>query len=410
MVTQWFNPEPMLKGLMFLDKLKERGHTIQVLTGFPNYPDGKIYPGFKQKMFHREERDGISIIRTPIYPSHDSNPVRRFANYASFALSAASIGALSVDPADILYVYHPPATVALPAIVIKTMRRIPFLLEIQDLWPDTLGATGMMNNRVLLKMVGRWCKWTYRLASGIIVLSPGFKEILVSRGVPEGKIEVIHNWCDEEEKILESSPKESLSKELGFNGRFNILYSGTMGKAQALKAVLSAAEILKDNMPKIQFVFMGTGIELEQLKKFANEKKLGNVVFHPRRPVEKIGEVLKIADVLLVHLKDDPLFRITIPSKIQAYLAAGRPILACVKGNAATMVMDAKAGIVCAPESPESIAEAAEKLFSMSGAQRKEMGENGTTYYNKELSLERGVQRYDAIFKTFDKSSHSYAH
>ena len=331
MVTQWFNPEPMLKGLMFLEKLKERGHKIQVLTGFPNYPDGNIYPGFQQKMFHREERNGISIIRTPLYPSHDANSVRRFANYASIALSSASIGALSIDPADIMYVYTPPATIALPAIVIKTMRRIPFLLEIQDLWPDTLGATGMMDNRVLLKMVDRWCKWTYRFASGIIVLSPGFKEMLVSRGVPEEKIEVIYNWCDEEKKILESFPNESLSEELGFNGRFNILYSGTMGKAQALKAVLSAAEILKDKIPKIQFVFMGTGIELEQLKKYVNEKQLRNVVFHPRRPVEKIGEVLKLADVLLVHLKDDPLFRITIPSKIQAYLAAGRPILAGVK-------------------------------------------------------------------------------
>jgi glycosyltransferase involved in cell wall biosynthesis len=125
--------------------------------------------------------------------------------------------------------------------------------------------------------------------------------------------------------------------------------------------------------------------------------------------VEKIGEVLKIADVLLVHLKDDPLFRITIPSKIPAYLAAGRPILAGVKGDAASMVMDAAAGITCTPESPESIAEAAEKLFSMPEAQRKEMGENGRNYYIKELSLDRGVERYDAIFKTFDKSSHRYA-
>lgn len=399
MVTQWFNPEPMLKGLMFLEKLKQRGHTIQVLTGFPNYPDGNIYPGYRQKLFHREEIDGISVIRTPLYASHDANPVRRIANYASFALSSATIGALSIDPPDILYVYNPPATVALPAIVIKKMRRVPFLLEIQDLWPDTLGATGMMNNRVVLKMVDRWCKWTYRHASGIVVLSPGFKEMLVSRGVPQEKIEVIYNWCDEEKRILEPAPNPSLPEELGFNGRFNILYSGTMGKAQALTAVLKAAEILKDKIPEIRFVFVGTGIESEQLKNIAREKKLGNVVFFPRRPVEKIGEVLKIAEVLLVHLKDDPLFRITIPSKIQAYLAAGKPILAGVTGNAATLVTDARAGITCTPESPESIAEAAEKLFSMSASQRKEMGENGRKYYDRELSLDRGVDRYDAIFK-----------
>ena len=403
MVTQWFNPEPMLKGLMFLDRLKERGHTIQVLTGFPNYPDGRIYPGFRQRLFHREDRNGISVIRTPLYPSHDANPLRRVANYSSFALSSAFIGAFSIDPPDIIYVYNPPATASFPAIVIKALRRVPVLLEIQDLWPDTLGATGMMNNRLLLKVVDRWCKWTYRHASRIVVLSPGFKEMLVSRGVPQEKIEVIYNWCDEEKRILESVPDASLAREMGFNGRFNILYSGTMGKAQALAPVLSAAEILKDKIPEIRFVFVGPGVETEQLKKIAAAKKLGNVAFHPRRPVEKIGEVLKIADVLLVHLKDDPLFRITIPSKIQAYLAAGRPILAGVDGNAAAMVTEAGAGITCTPESPESIAGAAETLFSMPASRRKEMGENGRKYYDRELSLERGVERYDAIFKGFGR-------
>jgi len=402
MVTQWFNPEPMLKGLMFLEKLKDRGHTIQVLTGFPNYPEGRIYPGYRQRIFHREDRNGISVIRTPLYASHDTNPIRRVANYSSFALSSATIGACSVDTPDVVYVYNPPATASLAAMVLKAFRRVPFLLEIQDLWPDTLGATGMVNSRFLLRMVDRWCKWTYRHASRIVVLSPGFKELLVSRGVPDRKIDVIYNWCDEERNILESSPDESLSGELGFDGWFNILYSGTMGKAQALKAVLGAAEILKDRIPRIRFVFVGPGVETELLKGIAAEKKLRNVAFYPRRPVERIGEVLKLADVLLVHLKDDPLFRITIPSKIQAYLAAGRPILAAVAGNAATMVEDAGAGVTCAPESPGGIAAAAEKLYSMPEPQRREMGENGRKFYERELSLDRGVVRYDAIFREFD--------
>jgi len=410
MVTHWFNPEPMLKGLMLLRKLKERGHDIEVLTGFPNYPEGKIYPGYRQKAFFREEVDGISIIRAPLYPSHDANPVRRAANYLSFALSAAVLGPLETRKPDLLYVYFPPATASVPAMAIKAFRRVPLVLEIQDLWPDTLSATGMMDNRHLLKVVGRWCDFTYRVAKKIIVLSRGFKDALVSRGVPAEKVEVIRNWCDDEDNILKARPEKSLSGELGFDGRFNILYSGTMGKAQALKAVLSAAEILKDRIPEIQFVFMGSGIESEELKRVARERKLGNVAFHPRRPIEKIGEVMKIADVLLVHLKDDPLFRITIPSKIQSYLAAGRPILACVKGNAADLVTDAKAGIACDPESPESIAGAAETLFSMSATQREGMGENGRKYYDRELSLDRGVQRYEEIFRSFDPSTHRNAH
>ena len=240
MLTQWFDPEPMFKGLAFAKALRERGHEVEILTGFPNYPGGKVYPGYRIRPFLREVMEGIPVLRVPLYPSHDTSAIRRIANYATFALSAATIGAAAVKPADVMYVYHPPATVALPAIMIHGMRRIPFVYDIQDLWPDTLNATGMMSNRVLLGLVDRWCRMVYRAASKIVVLSPGFKDVLVHRSVPEEKIEVIYNWCDEGQ-IPKTPKNESLAKELGFSGRFNVLFAGTMGKAQALEAVLDAA-------------------------------------------------------------------------------------------------------------------------------------------------------------------------
>jgi glycosyltransferase involved in cell wall biosynthesis len=193
MLTQWFDPEPTFKGLTFAKALRERGHEVEILTGFPNYPGGKVYPGYRIRPFQREVMEGIPVIRVPLYPSHDNSAIRRVANYATFALSAAAIGTAAVKPADVMYVYHPPATVAFPAMLIGSIRRIPFVYDIQDLWPDTLGATGMVNNKSLLKMVGRWCRWTYRAAARIVVLSPGFKELLVARGVPREKIEVIYN-------------------------------------------------------------------------------------------------------------------------------------------------------------------------------------------------------------------------
>jgi hypothetical protein len=191
MVSQWFDPEPAFKGLPFAKALKSRGHDVRVLTGFPNYPEGRLYPGYRVKPLQREAMEGIPVLRVPLYPSHDASALRRTANYLSFALSAAAIGGFASGPADVMYVYHPPATVALPAMVIGRAHRIPFVYDIQDLWPDTLAATGMMGNALLLKAVDRWCRWTYRAASRIVVLSPGFKAKLVERGVPREKIEEI---------------------------------------------------------------------------------------------------------------------------------------------------------------------------------------------------------------------------
>ena len=397
-LTQWFDPEPMFKGLGFAKALRERGHDVEILTGFPNYPEGNVYPGYRIRTLQREVMGGIPVIRVPLYPSHDTSAIRRIANYATFALSAATIGAAAVKPADVIYVYHPPATVALPAIVIGSMRRIPFVYDIQDLWPDTLNATGMVSNRFLLGLVDRWCRMAYRAASKIIVLSPGFKDALVQRSVPEEKIEVIYNWCDEGQ-IPKTPKNESLAKELGFSGRFNVLFAGTMGKAQALEAVLEAAGRIGGRIPEIRFIFIGGGIEVDRLKEIARERRLNNVLFLPRRPVSEIGEILNLADVLLVHLKDDPLFRITIPSKIQTYLAVGRPILVGVRGDAADLVRRAGAGVDFLPEDPENLSEAVEKLYRMPRASLDEMGDNGRRYYQKELSLSAGVSRFEEVFQ-----------
>jgi glycosyltransferase involved in cell wall biosynthesis len=398
MLTQWFDPEPAFKGLVFAMALRERGHEVEILTGFPNYPGGKVYPGYRIRFIQREVMEGIPVIRVPLYPSHDTSAIRRAANYATFALSAATIGTAAVKPADVMYVYHPPATVALPAILIRGMRRIPLVYDIQDLWPDTLSATGMVNSRFLLGLVDRWCRMVYHAAAKIVVLSPGLKDVLVHRSVPEEKIKVIYNWCDEG-KIPKTPKNESLAKELGFSGRFNVLFAGTMGKAQALEAVLDAAGRIEGRIREVQFVFVGGGIEVDRLQKIARERRLKNVLFLPRRPVSEIGEILNLADVLIVHLKDDPLFRITIPSKIQAYLAVGRPILAGVRGDAAGLVRMAGAGVVCQPENPESISEAVEELYRMPRARLNEMGDSGHRYYRKELSLSAGVSRFKEVFQ-----------
>ena len=321
MLTQWFDPEPTFKGLAFARELVRLGHEVQVLTGFPNYPGGKLYSGYRVRLLQRETVDGISILRVPLYPSHDASAVKRIVNYASFALTAAIMGSLLVKPADVMYVYHPPATVGFAAVVISLMRRIPFVYDIQDLWPDTLAATGMLNNQAVLSMVARGCRLIYNRASKIVVLSPGFKNKLIARGVPADKIEVIYNWCDEH-NIQRERSEEGGAEKFGLAGRFNIVFAGTMGKAQALDAVIDAARLVAMSNQAVQFVFVGGGIEVERLKRKAGEMGLANTLFLPRMPIHEIGALLALADLLLVHLRDDPLFRITLPSKTQAYMAA----------------------------------------------------------------------------------------
>lgn len=398
LLTQWFDPEPTFKGLAFARELVRRGHEVEVLTGFPNYPGGRVYDGYRVKWLQRETIDGISIIRVPLFPSHNNSALQRIANYLSFALSAAVMGPLLVKPADVVYVYHPPATVALPAFSLKLLRRIPFVYDIQDLWPDTLAATGMLNNRMLLKCVGLWCRLTYRLADHLVVLSPGFKKKLQERGVSGEKVTVVYNWCDETQ-IVAMDRSEAARREPEMTGRFNIVFAGTMGRAQALDAVLDAASMLIQRIPRIQFVFIGGGIEVERLQRMKTARNLDNVRFLPRRPVSEIGSVLSMADVLLVHLKDDPLFEITVPSKTQAYLAAGRPVLMAVRGDAAGLVEKAGAGAACTPEDPKSIAAAAEYLYSLPEAERDRMGKSGANYYRNELSLAVGAMQFETIFR-----------
>jgi colanic acid biosynthesis glycosyl transferase WcaI len=239
-LTQWFDPEPTFKGLLFARELVARGHEVEVLTGFPNYPGGKVYPGYRIRPWVRERLDGIDVLRVALYPSHNNSGLHRVFNYASFALSAAVIGTTLIRKPDVMYVYHPPITVGFAAAVIGFLRRTPFVYDIQDLWPDTVAASGMMSNPAALGLLGSLCKFVYRCASHITVLSPGFKETLARRGVPLDKIDVIYNWCDETVFNVDYERGARLASSAD---KFSILFAGTMGTAQGLESVLQAAQI-----------------------------------------------------------------------------------------------------------------------------------------------------------------------
>lgn len=396
LLTQWFDPEPTFKGLVFARELVAQGFDVDVITGFPNYPGGKLYPGYKVKLLQREQIDGVNVMRVPLYPSHDQGAVGRVLNYVSFAFSALICGLFFVKRPDVIYAYHPPLTVGITAGFLRIFRRVPVVYDIQDMWPDTLRVTGMFSNERALKLVSVVCDWVYRRADQLVVLSPGFKRLLIERGVPERKIAVIYNWCADN---VFSVPENAIPISFSEMKKFHILFAGNMGKAQALDSILDAAALLQYKAPDLMFVFLGGGLEAERLRQLSTEKSLDNVMFIPPVPMQEVGRYLNAADVLLVHLKKDPLFTITIPSKTQAYMAVGKPILMAVDGDAADLVLRSACGKVAESESPEAIAEAALGLMNASQGERNLMAENSRHYYQQELSLAVGVSRFSDIFR-----------
>jgi glycosyltransferase involved in cell wall biosynthesis len=396
--TQWFDPEPAFKGLAFAKELKNRGHHVEILTGFPNYPGGQVYPGYSIKLYHKELMDGIIVHRVALYPDHGTSAFKRILNYVSFGFCSCLAGLFKLPKFDVIYAYHPPLTTSLSAALVSLLRRTPVVLDVQDLWPDTLAATGMLSNKKLLKVVGWFCNFVYKRVTKIAVLSPGFKDRLIDRGVPAEKISVIYNWCDE--KALDTAKKSSHKlPEYGFN----LVFAGNLGHAQGLNALVHAAKIIKEKHIAANFVFIGDGVAKEDAQNLVKKFNLDNVYFIPRVPITEIGSLLKLADGLLVHLLDDELFRITIPSRTQTNMYVGKPILMAVNGDAADLIEYANAGVLAEPNMPNSIAESLATLVNLTDEQLQAMGDNAHHFYMAHLSMDSGVNSFIELFKKVAK-------
>ncbi|GAA4476806.1 glycosyltransferase family 4 protein [Gluconacetobacter asukensis] len=391
-LTQWFDPEThVIKGAKFVRALQSAGHEVTVVTGFPNYPTGRLYPGYRLRLIHKEVIGGVNVVRLPLYPSHDSSSLRRSFNYLSFFLSALVYLLLRRTPFDIAYVYHPPITVGLAAAVAGLLRRLPFILDVQDLWPDTLAATGMAGGRRSMRLVGLLCRFVYRRSDAIVAQSEGMKTALNAHGVPADKLVTIRNWAEAEPPINEGEARLAPH-------HFVVVYGGNLGRAQDLGTVLDAAARLRERKPDILIRLYGGGVEAEPLRARAEALSLTNVEFHGPVSKDAIGAIFAQADALLVHLADHPLFAITVPSKVQAYLAMGRPIVAGLAGEAARLLVESKAAVVAPPGDPRALAEAIASLADMPLEARKAMGHAGHDYYQRHLSFQSGVRRTLGLF------------
>lgn len=380
-LSQLFDPEPTFKGHDFVRRLERSGFDIEVVTGFPNYPGGKVYAGYHIRPLVRDTMGATPVTRLAVYPSHDRSAMRRIACYLSFMVTAFLYLTLRARKAELIYVYYPSLTAGLAAVAAKLFRRTPVIIDIQDMWPDSLGSSGMLNNRLLLRLAHAACNFLYARVDHIVVLSPGFKALLVERGVPAHKITIVYNWAEE------SDVKDTNALPPGFDPTddFRVLFAGNMGAAQALDTVLNAAALTQESHPRCVYYLMGGGVERDRLAASAVQRGLDNVRFLPRVPLNQIQGFLRAADALLVHLNDDPLYRITIPSKTQAYLYAGRPILMGVAGDAADLVQVADAGYAFPPEDAAALAGRVVRMIADGPARRAQMGDNGRAHYDRHL-------------------------
>jgi len=396
LLTQWYQPEGPLQEQM-AHALQKMGHQVTVLTGFPNYPTGKLYPGYSLRPWRREVLAGVPVTRAPLYPDHSRSGLRRILNYVSFGAASSMVGPWLIGRPDVIFVYHPPLTIGWPAWLLSRLWHVPFVYQIQDMWPETLRATGMIDSERILSWVGHYAKWVYAKAAAICVISPGFRVNLIDKGVSPEKIHVISNWVDTEIYYPEQ-PDSALAEELGMVGRFNIMFAGNIGEAQGLETVLDAAELLR-NDPQVQFVFVGDGIALPRLRQSAESRALNNVRFLGSYPPRAMPKLYSLADVLLVHLRDDPLFRITIPHKILSYMAVGKPILAAVAGDAADVVTEAGAGIACSPGDGQALASVVQRFHNMNEQERRKMGECGLAAVHKQYSRAVLVGEIEAVLR-----------
>jgi colanic acid biosynthesis glycosyl transferase WcaI len=330
------------------------GHQVTVITSAPNFPEGKLFPGYENKWKQFEPMSGINVVRVKTYIAANRGIAHRTFDFLSFMVTGF-LAALKEERPDVIAATSPQFFTAVAGWAASAVRGVPFVFEIGDLWPASIAAVGAMKKNLALSLVEKLELFLYRRSTRVAALTTSFKENLVERGIDKNKIAVVINGVD----LARYAPRprdEGLAKEWGLENKFVVGYIGTHGMAHALGNVLNAAERMQNN-DTVRFLLAGAGAERDALMKDAERRTLNNIVFMPRQPKEMMPAIWSLCDVALVHLKDSPVFAGVIPSKIFEAQAMGLPILlAAPEGEASRIVLNDKAGIHIAAEDPAALA------------------------------------------------------
>jgi colanic acid biosynthesis glycosyl transferase WcaI len=398
-VSQYFPPEmgaPAARAAELSNHWARAGHEVTVLTGFPNHPTGIVPPAYRAKLRRlvaHEDVDGVKVVRTWLLPFPNGKAHERMLNYSSFCVSAATSGMIISRP-DVVIATSPQLLVGLSGWWLARWKRVPFVFEVRDLWPESLTAVGMgTDGSFLNRSLGHIAEFLYDRAERIVVVSPAFEDHLVQRRrVPREKISVVENGV-ETELFSPVNAGTNLRTELGAEGRFLVCYVGTMGMAHGLETLIETASRLQAERPEVLFVLVGEGSDKQKIKYMAESRGLANIRFIDQQPRERIPAYIGASDACLVLLKKTELFKTVIPTKMLEFMACERAVILAVDGQARMIVEAANAGVYVEPENAAQLARTITDLAD-DVAKREALGRNGRRYILKHFSRERTAALY----------------
>lgn len=366
---------------------------VQVLTSFPNYPQGRVYEGYSQRWRQRDEISGIPVLRVPMYMDHSQSAIRRILNYLTFGISSATAFRYG-RRADVIYVYATQMTAAFGPWLWRLFGGAPYVLHVQDLWPDSITGSSMVKNGVRAKVINAvlrpWLRSVYKHSGAVICIAPNMVEALASRGVSREKLHLVYNWARD-------VGQPSMNRDNERNGVVAI-FAGNVGDMQDLTTVVRAAHRVIDTGLRVRIV--GSGVALSEVRKIADQIGATNIEFWSRVEPEEMASVYADADFSLVTLKDLPVFRSTIPSKFQASLAHGIPIITTVKGNVSEIVQEHCVGFVADPENVDSLELSFREAVALSVKSRAEMAERAADLYTSSFSAESALEVIEEVLSS----------
>jgi glycosyltransferase involved in cell wall biosynthesis len=395
-VSQWFPPEPGGGPARFLEMAtlwQAGGNEVTILAGIPNWPTGRVAQGYERKLLVRERYAGLRVVRSWVFATPNEGVVKRIANHASFLASAPLASLFATRRPDVVVATSPPLFAALAGLGIATRFGVPLVLDIRDLWPDAIFALGQVRQpaaRWLLRSVERLL---YRQAAAVVAVSPQFRQPILARGA--AAVEVIPNGADLQ-FFCPGRPDTELRRALGWDGKFVVLYAGTIGMAHGLRTMLDAADLSRDT--PVHFALAGEGAERARLEAEAVHRGLANVQFLPLQPRERMPALYLASDVCLVTLRPISLFERFIPSKIFEIMACGRPLIAAVAGEARDVVQAAGAGVPVEPGSGARLAEGVRQ--AMNSDALEQMGASGRSFVEENYDRAEMAQRYLRVLRT----------
>ena len=398
-VTQYFWPENFRVNELVLDLCK-RGHQVTVLTGLPNYPEGRVFSEYRMNPSSFSDFNGAKIVRVPVL-GRGRTRLTLFLNYLSFAVSASFLGAwrLRSYKCDAVFVYEPsPISVGVPAAFLRKIKRVPVALWVLDLWPDTLKAVGIVKSEWILSLVGLLVRWVYDRSDLILAQSKSFIVHIKRYSSNAARVEYFPAWVDDVFLVERNCPPAPEVAEAP--GVFTVLFAGNLGEAQDFPAILDAAEILSLRVD-IRWVLVGDGRMGEWIAQEIKARNLTNkLIMVGRHELDRMPAFFAHADALLVSLKKNPIFEMTIPGKLQAYLGSGLPIVAMLDGEGADLIRESGAGLVSPSGEANLLAANVERLAAMSVRERAVMGKKGQSFSKSQFDREMLVGRLEGWLNT----------